>query len=83
MTSWFKKDIIAKHWGRGNDSSARFKVGQEVKIISAPPGFKEWIGTAVKVRAMNLTDFGDGEQAFEYLLTKYPLVLWEEELEAA
>ena len=75
---WFKKNVIAKQWGRRNLPTAAFRVGQQVKIINAPIGFKHWIGEVVKIRAMN--NPGPGDEV-EYLVTKYPVLLWEENLE--
>lgn len=77
MTRWFRKNFLLDLWGRGNDSSAKFKIGQEVRIISAPPGFEQWIGEVVKIRGMNRPD-----ENFEYITTKYPICLWEDRLEA-
>ena len=77
MTHWFRKNVLLNIWGRGNDSRAKFKIGQEVRIISTPPGFEQWIGEIVKIRGMNRPD-GD----FEYITTKYPICLWEDRLEA-
>jgi hypothetical protein len=74
--AWFKKNVIAKQWGRKNLPNAVFKVGQQVRIAIAPVGFKHWIGEIVRVRAMNSA--GDG---IEYLVTRYPVLLWEENLE--
>lgn len=76
MTRWFRKNFLLNLWGRGNDSSAKFRIGQEVRIISAPSGFEQWVGKVVKIRGMNRPD-----TAFEYITTEYPLCLWEDRLE--
>lgn len=79
-------DFHVEMWNkRGNANGAKFGVGQKVSIFPktpVAPGWEDyWAGVECEVRASNgQSNLAHGENDVEYIVTDYPLMLWEDEL---